>query len=450
MHINLLDIDAEFSSQGDTSARRSPKKIFRAARGEWLIDQQGRRYLDMQMCNSAANFGYGSPTHLEAVLDQAKILPALASEFIHADRVQLAQELSLATEARLGVKGRVHFSVGGAQAIDDALKLIGRLTGTTRVFAFEGSYHGRTLAASSISGSYRYRSGFGGVAGADFVPFPYCHRCPYGKEPSTCGYYCVSQFERLFDGEGPGQNDGGGAPECRAFIAEPVLGRGGYLPAPVGYFRELKEVLDAKGLLLVSDEVQMGFFRAGSLWSIEQYGVVPDIIVFGKAITNGMFPVSGLWAREPLMAPYNWPPGSSHATFAAAPIGTALGLATLQVCSSSNFALRAQEIGAKIEKICLNLAASHPCIRFVNRMGAAISLDIAGPSGEAAPELAREIVEDGLRGEVEIGGEHMGLVATAGGSKGNMIMLAPSLNMEDSSLPLLEALLRSLLSRMIE
>lgn len=438
-----------YCSQGETSGRRNPKKVFTRASGEWLIDLEGHRYLDLQMCNSAANFGYGSPEHIQAMTSQANVLPSLASEFIHDKRVELAEKLCLAIEKRFGVRGRVHFSVGGAQAIDDTLKLIARITGTARVFAFEGSYHGRTLAASCVSGAYRYRSLFHGTALADFIPFPYCRRCPYGAKPESCEYYCISQISRLFEGEGAGQNDGYGRPECRAFIAEPILGRGGYLPAPPQFFQKLKALLEKHGVLFVVDEVQMGFFRAGRLWSIENYNVAPDIIVFGKAITNGMYPLSGLWAREPLMGPENWPVGSSHATFAGAPIGTALGVATLELCASQDWSAKAEEIGKAVEVACKNLASSYPEISHINRVGAALSLDIANSAGGPSPELAHAIVESGLQGDLRIGSELMGVVMTTGGSHGNMIMLAPSLTIQPASIPLIEKLMRAAFARVI-
>jgi len=450
MSLSLLRRENLYCSQGDISGRRTPKKCFAKSQAEWLIDSEGRRYLDLQMCNSAANFGYGSQIHIEAFDFQARNLPALASEFIHEERVRLAEEICQATEKRFGVKGRVHFTVGGAQAIDDMLKLVARLTGTMRVFAFESSYHGRTIGASGISGSYRYRSLFGGVASADFVPFPYCNRCPYDAEPQTCNYVCISQFERLFEGEGPGQNDGSGIPECRAFVAEPILGRGGYIPAPPEYFRRLKEILDRHGILFVADEVQMGIYRAGQLWSIENYKVVPDIIVFGKSITNGMFPVAGIWAREPLMSKEMWPVGSSHATFAGSPIGSALGVATMKLCNSMNWSDRAKEIGDALEIICKRLQKSFVQIRYVNRLGAALSLDIADESGRPDATMARRLVEAGLQGDIKVAGEQMGLVMTVGGGSGNMIMLAPSLNMSASSFDICEVLMRETFLRAID
>lgn len=436
-----LQLEAMYCSNGDTSGRRTPKKYFVSSKGSWLIDDDDRKYIDLQMCNSSANFGYGSECHLAALNSQMQTLPSLSSEFVHESRILLAQSICTAIETRWDVTGRVHFSVGGAQAVDDALKLIGQITGTTRVFAFEGSYHGRTIAASAISGAYRYRAGFNGSALANFVPFPYCELCPYDHRFPSCNYQCVTQFARLFDGEGAGQNDGGGHPECRAFIAEPVLGRGGYLAPPPDYFRRLRAVLDAHGILFVSDEVQMGFFRTGRLWSIEHYGVVPDIIIFGKALTNGMFPLSGLWARTALMAPDTWPPGSSHATFAGAPLGTALGLATMRLCDAENWADRADKIGAAVESLCQHLKAKHRVIHRVNRIGAALSLDLRTPSGRPAPLLARSVVETALSGDCKAGGEAAGAVLTAGGGHGNMIMIAPALTIDDTALTILEPLL---------
>lgn len=441
--MDLLTLDRRYCSSGDISGRRDPKKIFAQALGEWLIDSSGVRYLDLQMCNSAANFGYRSETHANALNAQLNTLPSLASEFIHEGRVLLAKRLARLCEDRWNVSGRVHFSVGGAQAIDDVLKLIGQNTGTTRVFAFESSYHGRTLAASAISGSYRYRAGFGGVALATFVPFPDCDDCPYGRHFRSCAYECVAHVARLFDGEGAGQDDGHGRPECRAFIAEPVLGRGGYIAPPPEYFLRLKEVLNTHGILFVADEVQMGFYRAGHLWSIERYGVVPDVVIFGKSITNGLYPLSGFWARSALTESTVWPPGSSHATFAGAPLGTALGMATLDLCDGADWESAAERVGSAIENTFRELMADFPAIHAVGRVGAALSLDLRDRTGRPWTHFARCLVETGLSGRHVVGGEQLGVVLTTGGGRGNRIMIAPSLTMGEEALALCGPLLRA-------
>ena len=119
--------------------------------------------------------------------------------------------------------------------------------------------------------------------------------------------------------------------EFAAFYVEAVQGTGGYIIPPQDYFSGLKEILDRYGILFVDDEIQMGFFRTGRLWGIENFNVTPDIIVFGKALTNGLNPISGIWAKESLISPKVFPPGSTHSTFASNPLGTTVGLEVMKL-----------------------------------------------------------------------------------------------------------------------
>jgi 4-aminobutyrate aminotransferase and related aminotransferases len=208
----------------------------------------------------------------------------LASQFLFEEKVILSKKLVDANQKRFGLKGRVHFNVGGSQAIEDSLKLVRNYKKKNLNFAFMGGYHGRTLGATAITSSYRYRERFGHFSDrALFIPFPYCFRCPYGKNLDSCDYYCVKEFEKLFESEyysiyNPRTKDC----EYAAFYVELIQGTGGYVKAPPEYFKKLKKILDQANILLVDDEIQMGFYRTGKLWSIEHYGVKPDIIVFWK------------------------------------------------------------------------------------------------------------------------------------------------------------------------
>lgn len=444
----LLVLDQRYCAQGDTSARRNPKKLFLAADGHFIFDENDIPHLDFQTCNSAANLGYRTPDHLEAIARQGNRLPALASEFMHRDRVLLAKAICDSVENAFGVRGRVHFTVGGAQAVDDALKIVAAVTGSRKVFAFQGGYHGRTIAASEVSASYRYRSVFRGSANAVFVPFPYCFRCPFEKEPESCGLACARQFEQVVENDAAGIRGANGELECRAFLAEPVQGRGGYIPAPASYFQRIEPVLRRNQILLVADEVQMGFFRAGRQWSIQNFGVCPDLIIFGKSLTNGMHPLAGVWAREPLLDSSTWPPGSSHSTYGAAPLGTALGLATFEAYARRDYEVVVEESGRAVEAACRRLEAQYPCIGHVNRLGLALSLDICAPDGRTPDEaLARAIVEAGLSEPVTIDGRAYGLVLTRGGHHDNMVMIAPPIDVTAAEIVLFERLLGKTLER---
>src|SRR5205085_2825333 len=149
----------------------------------------------------------------------------------------------------------------------------------------------------------------------------------------------VARFARLFETEYNGVLDTKtGQAEFAAFYIEPIQGTGGYVIPPLNFFTGIKKVLDQHGILLVVDEIQMGMYRTGKLWSIEHFGVTPDVLVFGKALTNGLNPLSGLWAREELISPKVFPPGSTHSTFNANPMGTAIALETLRMCAEGDYA----------------------------------------------------------------------------------------------------------------
>src|SRR6202521_2238518 len=337
----LLKLEALYCSHGDTVHYAEPPKLFERCEGSYLYDAQGREYLDLQMWYSAVNFGYRNPRLNQAAKDQLDRLPQLASQYLHRERIELAAMIARDCEAKFGRKGRVHFNVGGAQAIEDSLKLVrNAANGKSLMFAFEGGYHGRTLGASAITSSYRYRRRYGHFGDrAQFLPFPYHFRGPKGMSKEEQGSHCVAQFAGLFESE----YNGGWGPKAReaeyaAFYVEPIQGTGGYVIPPKNFFIELKKVLDEYGILLVVDEIQMGFYRTGKLWSIEHFGVKPDVIVFGKALTNGLNPLSGVWAKEAMIGPDVFPAGSTHSTFNANPLGTAVALETFRMIEDGDYA----------------------------------------------------------------------------------------------------------------
>src|SRR5215470_4815049 len=289
----LLRLEALYCSHGDTVHYTEAPKIFERCEGSFLYDAAGREYLDLQMWYSAVNFGYANRRLNDALKRQIDRLPQVASQYLHREKIELAALIARDAEAKFGLKGRVHFNVGGSQAVEDSLKLVRNASGgKSLMFAFEGGYHGRTLGASAITSSYRYRRRFGHFGDrAQFVPFPYCFRCPYGKKREDCGLYCVKQFENYFETEYNSFWDAKAREsEYAAFYVEAIQGTGGYVIPPPEYFPALKRVLEERKILLVDDEIQMGFYRAGKFWAIENFKVEPDIIVFGKALTNGLNP----------------------------------------------------------------------------------------------------------------------------------------------------------------
>jgi len=435
----LLKLEEKYCSWGDTVHYSKEPKIFERAEGSYLYDEEGVEYLDLQMWYSAANFGYGNKRLNSVLKNQIDKLPQLACQYLHKEKIELAARLCQLNEEKFETKGRVHFNVGGASAVEDSMKLIRNETGKNLVFAYFGSYHGRTLEATSITSSYRYRRRFGHFANrAHFMPYPYCFRCFYGKTPETCNFYCVKQFEKLFESEYYSIYDSK-ANECEyaAFYLEAVQGTGGYVIPPKNYFRELKKILDRYKILLVDDEIQMGFYRTGKFWAIENFDITPDVIVFGKALTNGLNPLSGMWAKEKLISPGVFPPGSTHSTFSSNTLGTAVGLETLKIIEDSDFETTVNQKGQYFIKQLKALQKKYPNIGDVDGIGLALRVEICEADGFTPNrELTDRICEAGLSGNLSAHNKKRGLILDVGGYYKNVFTMAPSFYISNSEIDL--------------
>ena len=206
-----------------------------------------------------------------------------------------------------------------------------------------------------------------------------------------------------------------------------MQGTGGYVIPPKNFFQGLKKVLDEHGVLLVVDEIQMGFFRTGKLWAIEHFGVTPDILVFGKALTNGLNPLAGLWAREELISPAVFPPGSTHSTFASNPLGTAVGLETMKMLAETDYETHGDGQGRALPRRPAGPAEA-PSAR---------SATSTAWAWRCAPRSARPTASrrtsacstgwstSAWRGDLEHGGGKIGLVLDVGGYYKNVITFAP-------------------------
>jgi 4-aminobutyrate aminotransferase-like enzyme len=425
----LLKLESKYCSWGDTVHYVKHPNVFVDSRGSFLYDTEGTEFLDLQMWYSAVNFGYKNERLSNALKAQVDTLPQLACQYLHKEKILLAEKLSRNIEKTFGSKGRVHFNVGGSSAVEDSMKLVRSHTGRNLVFAFMGGYHGRTLAVSAITSSYRYREKFGHFGDrAFFIPFPYCFRCSYGKKKESCGLFCLKQFEWMFESEYYSVvNKKNNKCEFGAFYIEALQGTGGYMAPPKNYFKELKKILNMYNILLVDDEIQMGFFRTGKLWAIEHFDVTPDIMVFGKALTNGLNPLSAIWAKEELISPGVFPPGSTHSTFSSNPLGTAVGLETLKLIEDSNFAVDIPKKGRYFLSRLKSLKKKYPEIGDVDGLGLALRMEMCQKDGYTPnKKLTDDIVEIGLEGNLSAGGKKRGLVLDVGGYYKNVFTIAPS------------------------
>ena len=448
----ISELDKEYCSFGDTVHYSANPKIFRGCEGSFMYDSKDIPYLDLQMWYASCNFGYKNKRISDAVINQIMTLPQITPKFLYDYKPMLAEKICKANYKRFREEGRVHFNIGGAQATEDAIKLARNYTHRNGMFAFMGGYHGRTMAASSVTSSFRYRERYGHFADrAHFVPFPYCFRCHYGKKCENCNFYCVKQFAKNFESEYNSFYDKTtGECEYKAFIAEPCLGTGGYINPPIGYFKELKKVLDEFGIMLIIDEIQMGMFRTGKLWAIEHYGITPDVITFAKSLTNGMNPLSGFWAKEKYISPDIFPPGSAHSTYASNPIGMRAGYEVMSIIEEEESILE-KEIARKSKKIMDGLTIlknKYSNIGDVGGIGFALRIEITEKDGFTPnKKLCDAIQEEGLKGDLTYKNQKCGLVLNNGGFYKNILTLVPSLYISDNEIDMALALLDELFKR---
>ncbi|NTF43698.1 adenosylmethionine-8-amino-7-oxononanoate aminotransferase [Rhizobium sp. AC27/96] len=447
----LRALEEVYCSHGDTVHYTDKPKFFEGCEGSFVYDSTGTPFLDLQMWYSAVNFGYRNERLNAAAHRQLDVLPQVASQYLHREKVELAAMIAQDAERKFGHKGRVHFNVGGSQAVEDSLKLVRNYTGgKSLMFAFEGGYHGRTLGASAITSSYRYRRRYGHFGDrAQFVEFPYYFRGPKGMSKEEYGHYCVQKFARLFESEYNGVWDPkAGKSEYAAFYIEPIQGTGGYVIPPMNFFVELKKVLDDHGILLVVDEIQMGVYRTGKLWSIEHFGVSPDALVFGKAITNGLNPLSGVWAKEEMINPTVFPPGSTHSTFASNPMGTAVALETMKMLEEQDFGAAIMEKGAHFLDGLQQLQKRHAIVGEVDGLGLALRMEICEEDSYTPSKATMDwMCDEGMKGDLQVGGKTYGLVLDVGGYHKNVITFAPNLLITREEIDLALNLLDQLLTR---
>ena len=303
-----------------------------------------------------------------------------------------------------------------------------------------------------MTSSFRYREKYGHFGDrAQFIPFPYCFRCPYGMKCDSCNHFCVKQVAKMFESEYNSYYDPKtGECEYKAFYCEPILGTGGYINPPEWYFKELKQILDEHNIMFCVDEVQMGMFRTGKLWAIENYGVTPDIMSFAKSITNGMNPLAGFWAREKFIAPDVFTPGSAHSTYCSNPLGVRAAYEVMSIVEEDEKKLE-HDIPIKSARFMNGLKylqSKYNSIGDVDGIGFALRMELTQKDGITPNrELCDALQEEGLKGDLSYNGKKCGLVLNNGGFYKNIITLVPQLYITEEEIDMAIDLFDQLFSR---
>ncbi|MDX1595132.1 MAG: aminotransferase class III-fold pyridoxal phosphate-dependent enzyme, partial [Gammaproteobacteria bacterium] len=265
-----------------------------ATRGEgaYLIGDDGRRYLDFTAGIGVTSTGHCHPRVVSAAQAQvATLIHAQYTTVRHPGMLELADRLVERMPDRLD---SVAFANSGSEAVEMAVRLSRHASGRSNLIAFTGGFHGRTMAAASLTTSInKVRTGFHPMmAGVVYAPFPHAYRYGWDEEETT--RFCLAELDHIFLTQSSPE-------DTAAMIIEPVQGEYGYYPANMAFMQGLRERCDAHGILLVVDEIQAGFGRTGLFWSHAHFGITPDILITAKGLASG-FPISGIAAPEALMS----------------------------------------------------------------------------------------------------------------------------------------------------
>jgi 4-aminobutyrate aminotransferase len=306
----------------------------------------------------------------------------------------------------------VFFTNSGTEANDAALMLATTYRKSNQVLAIRGSYHGKSHSAIAITGQRAW-------SGTSFSPFQviYVHggyklRSPFGHlSDEDFIAACVADLEDMLRVASAG--------EPAAMIAEPIQGVGGFVTPPDGFFGAMKEVLDAHGILFISDEVQTGWGRTGEhFWGYQAHGIIPDLLTFAKGVGNGLS-IGGVVAPAEIMEAY---PALGISTFGGNPLATAGALANLEVLLDQDLQTNALKVGNRLMQNLIPLSEELEMIGEVRGKGLMIGVELVGPTGEPAPEKAAAALE---------AAREEGLLIGKGGLFGNSLRIAPALSLTE-------------------
>ncbi len=420
----LLDARAAHVARGVGNAH--PIVVGRAE-GARLWDVDGNEYIDFVGGIGVLNVGHNHPRVMQAVKAQLERVTHTCFQVgMYEPYIRLAERLCALAPGAFPKKAM--FVTTGAEATENAVKIARAFTGRPGIVAFANSFHGRTLMGLTLTGKTKpYRQNFGPFAPEVYhAPFPYEYRGWDGER-------AVEGLHELFEQQC--------APDrVAAVIIEPVLGEGGFVPAPPGFLYALRELTARHGILLIADEIQSGFGRTAKLFAIEHSGVIPDLITVAKSMAGGL-PLAGVLGRADVM---DGPaPGGLGGTFAGNPLACAAALAVLDIFEQEQLLPQAEALGRKLLAHLRALQTRHAQIGDVRGLGAMLAIELVRDpqSKDPAPELADRMV---------VAAREQGLILLKAGLYGNVIRILVPLNIEpallDKALTIFDAALERAVS----
>lgn len=375
--------------------------------GEYVWDDAGNRYLDAFGGVLTVSVGHANPRVNAAIVEQTNKLQHTSTLYANENQSNLAEKLA---EISPGNLKKSFFTSSGTEADDTAIMTAKLATGRHEIVVLRHSYSGRSATALSAVGHSNWRPLPAQVAGIVHAMAPYCYRCPFKMTPDNCGAACANDVKEVIETATTG--------EIAAFMAEPILGVGGFIVPPAGYFERVEEIVRKRGGLMIADEVQTGWGRTGDKWfGIEHWNVKPDIITSAKGMGNGI-PIGWTIATPEVADKF---PGLTFATFGGNPVSTAAALAVIKVIEDDDLRTNARVVGNYLREKLDELKDKYPIIGDVRGLGLMQGIELVKDreTKEPAPDAVLKVFEETKRQGVLIG---------KGGLYGNVIRTGMMLN----------------------
>lgn len=369
----LLDADARYFLHQSLST--PCLNVLERAEGAEMLDHEGRELLDFHG-NNVHQVGYGHPKVIAAIKEQLDTLPFCPRRYTNAPAIALAKRL---TELAPGDLSRVLFAPGGAEAMGMALKLARAATGRFKTISMWDSFHGASLDCISLGGEAIFRQNAGPLLpGCEHVPPPDPTGCPF-RCGRSCTAQCADYVEYVLEKEG----------DIAAVIGETV--RSTPLFPPVEYWQRIRAACDKHGALLILDEIPTALGRTGTFYACEHYGIVPDMLVIGKGLGGGVFPMAALLAREHLNVASERALG--HYTHEKSPVGAAAALAAISVLLDDGVMEKSRQLGDHALRRLNELKQKHAIIGDVRGRGLMLGVELIDPAtGARACDAAEAIL----------------------------------------------------------
>mgnify|MGYP000843975344 FL=1 len=373
----------------------------RRAEGCWIEDTAGRRYLDFHG-NNVHHIGYGHPRLLAAIKAQLDELSFAPRRFTCEPAIELARQLAEISPPGLS---KVLFATGGSDAVEMALKIARAATGRFKTLSFWDAFHGAGFGAASVGGEALFRSGPIGplLSGAEHLPPFACYRCPYGyptdsegrPQLDVCRLTCATLVRYVLEREG----------DVAAVIAEPARAVP-YIPPP-GFWQSVRDACDASGTLLIFDEIPTGLGKTGRLFACTHDGVIPDILVLGKALGGGVLPIAATLCRPELDVGHAWAFG--HYTHEKNPVLARAATTTLQIIEDDGLVENARRQGERALTRLREMRDAYPLIGDVRGRGLLLGIELVTdriaktPANDAAEAVLYRALARGLSFKVSLG-----------------------------------------------